>query len=279
MIKLGQYNTLKAARTTQHGMYLEDEEGIEVLLPNKFVKPDLKIGSELTVFVFNDSEDRPTATTVQPKILLHQFAFLQVKEVNKFGAFLDWGLEKDLLVPFSKQRLEMVKGSSYLVYLYIDDESDRLVGSGRWQNHLSNEELSVEKGEEVDLLVANATDLGVNVIINHKHLGLIYQNELFKKIKLGDQLKGYIKLIRPDNKIDVSLQQQGYAHVEPNAQLILNALKANDGFLKLNDHSSPDQIRDLLEMSKKTFKKAIGSLYKQKLIDLKPDGIYLLINY
>ena len=127
--------------------------------------------------------------------------------------------------------------------------------------------------------MANATDLGVNVIINHKHLGLIYQNELFKKIKLGDQLKGYIKLIRPDNKIDVSLQQQGYAHVEPNAQLILNALKANDGFLKLNDHSSPDQIRDLLEMSKKTFKKAIGSLYKQKLIDLKPDGIYLLINY
>lgn len=276
MIKLGQYNSLKAARTTRHGMYLEDEEGIEVLLPNKFVTKEINIGDTIEVFVFNDSEDRPTATTLTPKILLHQIAFLQVKEVNKYGAFLDWGLEKDLLVPFSEQRLEMIKGNHYLVYLYIDEESNRLVASGMWQRFLNNQHLSVKKDEEVDLIVANTTDLGVNVIINHKHIGLIYKNELFKKIKLGDQLKGYIKFIRPDNKIDVSLQQQGYAHVEPNAQKILNTLKANNGFLDLNDHSDPARIMERLEMSKKTFKKAIGSLYKKQLIEIKSKGIYLV---
>lgn len=278
MIKLGQYNRLTAARSTRHGMYLADEEGREVLLPQKYVPKDLREEQSLEVFVFNDSEDRPTATTLAPKILLHQVAYLQVKQVNKFGAFLDWGLEKDLLVPFREQRSEMQKGKSYLVYLYEDEESQRLVATNKWYKFINNEELTVKQDQEVDLVVANSTDLGINVIINHKHVGLVYKNEIFRSLRPGDQIKGYIKLIRPDNKIDVRLQQEGYAHVEPNAEKILQILQSNDGFLALHDGSSPDDIRAQLEMSKKTFKKAIGALYKKKLIDIKSKGIYLLKN-
>lgn len=278
MIKLGQYNRLTAVRSTRHGMYLADEEGREVLLPRKYVPKDFTEEQSLEVFVFNDSEDRPTATTLAPKILLHQVAFLQVKQVNKFGAFLDWGLEKDLLVPFREQRSEMQKGKSYLVYLYEDEESQRLVATNKWYKFINNEELTVEQDQEVELVVANSTDLGINVIINHKHVGLIYKNELFRSLRPGDQVKGYIKLIRPDNKIDVRLQREGYAHVEPNADKILQILQANDGFLGLHDGSSPDDIRAQLEMSKKTFKKAIGALYKKKLIEIKSKGIYLIKN-
>jgi len=276
MIQLGQYNRLKATRSTRHGMYLADEEGMEVLLPRKYVPEDLKEEQYMEVFVFNDSEDRPTATTVQPKILLHQIAFLQVKQVNRFGAFLDWGLEKDLLVPFREQRKEMIKGKSYLVYLYVDDESQRLVATNKWHRYINNEDLTVEQDQEVDLIIANSTDLGINVIINHKHQGLIYKNEIFRRLRPGDQVKGFIKLIREDNKIDVRLQQQGYAHVEPNADKILQILRNNDGFLALHDGSSPDDIRSQLEMSKKTFKKAIGALYKRQLIEIKSKGIYLV---
>lgn len=257
-------------------MYLADEEGREVLLPRKYVPQDLTEDDEIEVFIFNDSEDRTTATTVQPKILLHQVALLQVKQVNKFGAFLDWGLEKDLLVPFREQRSEMIQGKSYLVYLYIDDESQRLVGTNKWQRFINNEELTIKEEEEVDLIVANSTDLGTNVIINHRHLGLVYKNEIFRSIHLGDRIKGFIKHIRPDNKIDVSLQQQGYAHVEPNAEKILQILRNNNGFLGLHDGSSPADIRAQLEMSKKTFKKAIGALYKRQLIEIKAKGIYLV---
>lgn len=276
MIQLGQYNRLKAVRSTRHGMYLADEEGREVLLPRKYVPGDLAEEGYIEVFIFNDSEDRPTATTIQPKILLHQVALLQVKQVNKFGAFLDWGLEKDLLVPFREQRSEMVKGKSYLVYLYIDEESQRLVATNKWQRFINNENLTVKEEEEVDLVVANTTDLGTNVIINHRHLGLVYKNEIFRRIYPGDQIKGFIKHIRPDNKIDVRLRQQGYAHVEPNAEKILQILRKNDGFLGLHDGSSPDDIRSQLEMSKKTFKKAIGALYKRQLIEIKSKGIYLV---
>lgn len=276
MIQLGQYNRLKAVRSTRHGLYLADEEGREVLLPRKYVPKDVSEEQVLEVFVFNDSEDRPTATTLVPKILLHQVAYLQVKQVNKFGAFLDWGLEKDLLVPFREQRSEMQKGKSYLVYLYEDEESQRLVATSKWYRFINNENLIVEQDQEVDLIVANSTDLGVNVIINHQHVGLVYKNEIFRRLRPGDQIKGYVKLIRPDNKIDIRLQREGYAHVEPNAEKILQILQANDGFLGLHDGSSPDDIRAHLEMSKKTFKKAIGALYKKKLIEIKTKGIYLV---
>jgi predicted RNA-binding protein (virulence factor B family) len=276
MIQLGQYNHLIVARETRHGMYLEDEEGAEVLLPRKFVA-DLAIDDAISVFVFNDSEDRPTATTSTPKILLHQVAYLEVNEVNQVGAFLDWGLEKDLLVPFREQRMDMVKGQYYVVYLYVDEESNRLVATNKWQRFINNKELTVTEDQEVNLIVTHATDLGVNVIINHKHVGLFYKNELFKKLRAGKRLKGYIKHIRPDNKIDIRLEQAGYAHVEPNAEKILNRIRDSGGFLALSDKSAPEDIKEQLEMSKKTFKKALGALYKQQLIEIKPEGISLVV--
>jgi predicted RNA-binding protein (virulence factor B family) len=190
---------------------------------------------------------------------------------------MDWGLEKDILVPFKEQAREMEKGKRYLVYLYLDEKTNRLVASSKTNQFLDNENLTVEKDEEVDLIVSHITDLGINVIINGKHKGLLYKDEVYDdSIRTGDKLRGFIKTIRPDHKIDVSLQKQGYENVEPNAEKILSELKANRGFLRLNDNSHPEDIKVVLKMSKKTFKKAIGALYKERLIDIKEDGIYLI---
>ena len=276
MINIGENNHLKAARRTDNGVYLTDEEGSgEVLLPNKYVPADLEFGDILEVFIFMDSGDRITATTAEPKIKLHEFACLQVRDVTNVGAFLDWGLEKDLLVPFKEQPGRMLKGHWYMVFLYLDGETDRLVASGRYQKFLQKENITVKPGEEVDLVIDDPTDLGVNVIINHRFRGLIYRNELFERVRRGDRRSGYIKTVREDGKIDVTLQKPGYAKVEPNAEKILAELKANDGYLRLTDKSDPDDITEILEMSKKTFKKAVGALYKQRLIRLEEDGIYL----
>ncbi len=274
-MKIGEYNTLTAIRATIHGFYLEDEEGQEVLLPNKHVPETLKPNDRIEVFIYNDSEDRLTATVLKPKITLHQFAGLEVTAVTKFGAFLDWGLEKDLLVPFKEQRERMEVGKRYVVYLLLDEKTDRLVATNHIKRYIEPEpETTV--GEAVDLLVADSTDLGYNVIINSQYIGLLYYNEIFQEIKTGDSLKGYIKNIREDGKVDVSLQQQGYKNIAPNSQKILTVLKEHNGFLPLTDKSSPVDIIDLLGMSKKTFKKAIGNLYKQRLIELKPNGIQLV---
>lgn len=279
MINIGQINHLRAVRSTDNGVYLTDEEGSgEVLLPNKYVPEDISEGKVLEVFIFNDSEDRITATTAEPKIKLHEFACLQVRDVTQVGAFLDWGLEKDLLVPFKEQPGRMIKGGWYMVFLYLDGETDRLVASGRYQKFLKKENITVKPGEEVELIIDDPTDLGVNVIINHQFRGLIYQNELFQKIRRGDVRKGYIKNVREDGKIDVTLQKPGYGKVEPNAEKILSKLKENQGYLRLTDKSDPDDIAEILEMSKKTFKKAVGALYKQRLIRLEKDGIYLVNN-
>jgi predicted RNA-binding protein (virulence factor B family) len=276
MIELGKYNLLTAARQTDNGLYLTDQQGREVLLPNKYVADDLKIGDEIDVFIFNDSEDRLTATTAQPKIQLNEFAFLQVKEVTKFGAFLDWGLEKDLFVPFKEQPTKMIKDNKYIVYLYLDHQTDRLVASANFNRFLEKENVYVEEGEKVDLVILDETELGLNVIINNMHRGLIFNNDIFQVLKTGDAVEGYIKNIRPDNKIDVTLQKQGFANIEPNAQKILEKLQNNNGFLALTDKSDPAEIIGLLEISKKTFKKAIGTLYKKKIIRLEKDGIYLI---
>ncbi len=275
MIQIGQYNTLQVARETKSGLYLADEENQEVLLPGKYIPKDIKTGDEIRVFIYKDSEDRLVATTQQPKIILHQFAYLQVNAVNPYAAFLDWGLEKDLFVPYREQPKKMVQGEFYLVYLYLDEKTDRLVASGNVGKYLNNEALTVEVGQEIDLLIWEPTDLGFNVIINHLHKGLIYHNELFAPVKLGDIRKGYIKKIREENRIDVQLQKSGYENIEPNAGKILAQLKAQGGFLPLTDNSAPEDITLQLEMSKKTFKKAIGLLYKQQIIRLAHDGIYL----
>ena len=199
MIPLGTFSTLTAKRQLLQGIYLEDAEGDEVLLPNKYIPKGMQLEDEISVFVYTDSEDRIVATTIKPKIELHQFACLTVSQVTKFGAFLDWGLEKDLFVPFKEQKLKMREGHSYIVYLYNDDESDRLVASAKIFKYLSNEELTVKEGEQVNLLIAEPTDLGVNVIVNNRHRGLLYKNEIFQNLELGDQIKGYIKKVRDDN--------------------------------------------------------------------------------
>ena len=277
MIELGKYNTLKAFRASDFGWYLVDAEKTEeVLLPKNFVPEGMEEGDEIEVFIFNDHEDRVTATTQKPLLTLNNFAALEVFSVSEFGAFMIWGLDKHLLVPFSQQRVRMVKGESYIVYLYRDEMTDRLVGSSKIHPFLDHENLTVTVGDEVDLLISNATPIGVNVIINNIHAGLIYQNEIFQNIKLGDRIKGFIKLIREDGKIDVSLQKQGYLNVIPeSSQLILDKIKSQDGFLNLTDKSDPTEIYHQLQMSKKAFKKAIGALYKQKLVRLEKDGIYL----
>ncbi len=276
MIVLGNYNTLTILRDTSVGLFLGDNEGTEVLLPNKYVPKAYEIGDEIEIFCYLDHEERPIATSLTPQIIRDSFALLQVAEVNNFGAFMDWGLEKHLLVPFSEQRNPMQEGQWYVVYCYLDEHSFRLVASNKLDRFISNESLTVKALDEVDLIITRQTDLGWEAIINAKHKGLLYTNEVFTKVAVGDTLKGYVKQVRPDHKIDLSLQQLGYKSVEPAAQTILDKLEAASGFLPLHDKSDPDLIRDQLQMSKKTFKKGIGTLYRERIIAIKEDGIYLL---
>ena len=274
-MEIGHYNTLKIARETKVGLFLTDGKD-DVLLPLKYLPKEYKIGDELIVFVYLDHEERPVATTLEPYILLDEFGLLRVNYVNNIGAFLDWGLEKDILVPFKEQARPMEKGKRYLVYAYMDQKTDRIVASSKTNQFLDNENLSVTVGDEVDLIISHITELGINVIINDIHKGLLYKDQVYDDIRTGDRMRGYIKNIRPDKKIDVSLQKLGYENIEPNAEKILDELRASRGFLRLNDDSNPEDIKTVLKMSKKTFKKAIGSLYKDKLIEIKEDGIYLV---
>ena len=275
MIEIGKYNTLTAARRIVHGMVLVDEEGDDVLLPKKFVPEELEPEDTIEVFVYTDSEDWPVATTQRPKAILGQFAYLQVKEVVPFGAFLDWGLDKDLLAPFAEQSKKMERGKGYLVYLLLDEQTGRMIASSKLNKFLETENIELEEKQEVELLIGPQTDIGYNAIINHRYRGLLYKSDLFRTVQPGDQCKGYVKTIRPDKKIDLSLRQPGYAHVEPNAEKILQLLEKNNGFLGLHDKSAPEEITARLQMSKKTFKKAIGALYKQKLVRIEEDGVYL----
>jgi len=274
MIELGKYNTLGVVRRTPHGFYLGNDEE-EVLLPNKYIPNELAIGQTIEVFVYLDFEERIVATTLKPKIQLHEFACLKVIDVNKVGAFLDWGLEKDLMVPFSEQAKNMRVDAFYLVYLYLDADSNRLVASSKIDQFLEKEAVNVAVGEKVDLLIGVASPIGVTVIINNRYRGLVFNNQIFRKIYPGEKTEGYIKEIREDNRIDVSLQPMGYKNIESSAEIILNKLRSNKGFLNLNDNSRPEEIKEKLQMSKKTYKKTIGALYKQKLISIEDDGIHL----
>lgn len=274
-MNLGQFNTLIIDRLTKVGLFLTDTKS-DVLLPLKYVPNEYKIGDQIEVFIYLDHEERPVATTLKPYVTVDDFAFLRVNYTNTFGAFLDWGLEKDLFVPFKEQARPMEQGKRYLVYVYLDDKSNRIVASSRINKFLDNTELDFQQGDEVDLIISHMTDLGINVIINNKHKGLMYSNEVYQDLRIGDKHKGYIKTIRPDNKIDVSFQKIGLENIEPNAEIILKELKANRGFLRLNDNSHPEDIKTVLKMSKKSFKKAVGSLYKEKKIEIKDDGIYLV---
>jgi len=230
-------------------------------------------GDELTVFVYLDMEERPVATTQTPLISLGKFAWLEVHSVNRIGAFLDWGLEKHLFVPYGEMVEQMEVGEKYLVGIFLDEKSERLVGTPRIGKLLNQNNIDLRVGEEVELVVYNETELGFQVMINQKYGGLVYQNEVFRPIEVGDLTKGYIKQVREDGKIDVSLEPLGVASIEPNSRKILDALNRNRGILKLSDKSAPEDIERELHMSKKLFKKAIGGLYKQKLITIEKDEI------
>ena len=275
MINLGQYNTLEILRDTEPGLFLGNAEGDEVLLPNRYVPEVFEIGDKLEVFVYLDNEERPVATTDQPYIKNGDFALLRCNEVNRYGAFLDWGLVKELFCPFKEQAFKMKAGGWYLVHCYLDEDTDRLVASSKTNRFLDNKELTLSVFDEVDLIVSHPSEIGMNVIVNKKHLGLVYKDDIYKDINIGDKLKGIVKKIRRDNKLDISLTQIGYRSIEPNAQLILDALNDNSGFIPLHDKSSPEAIKQELQMSKKAFKKAIGALYKARKIEIKPEGICL----
>ncbi|TPV32388.1 GntR family transcriptional regulator [Paucihalobacter ruber] len=276
MINIGEYNTLAIIREAQQGLYIADDEGNEVLLPNRYVPENFKIWEAIKVFVYLDNEERPVATTEEPFIIKDNFAMLRCNEVTKHGAFLDWGLLKELFCPFKEQVVQMRAGQWYLVRCYLDETTGRLVASSRTNRFLDNSSLTLQKFDEVDLIISHPSEIGMNVIVNEQHSGLIFKDDIFQQLNIGDRLKGYVKNVRPDNKLDIALGKIGYRNIEPNAQTILDTLKSHDGFLPLSDKSSPDDIKIHLEMSKKNFKKAVGNLYKQKLIDIKPDGLYLI---
>ncbi|MFH5833206.1 S1 RNA-binding domain-containing protein [Halalkalibaculum sp. DA384] len=280
MFTLGTYQTLNVARNSEYGYFLRHPshpaDG-EVLLPGTLASRKLRKGENVRVFLYKDGEERLTATMQDPKITLNSIALLRVNEVNIYGAYLDWGLDKDLFVPHSEQTQKMQEGQTRLVYMYLDDKSNRLVATSKIDRYLDNSDITVAEKEEVDLWIWTETELGYNVIINEQHKGLIYHNEFFRDVYYGDKTTGYIKKIRDDQKIDVTLRPIGYEKVGPNAEHILQRLKQLDGYLDLHDKSDPAEIHQRLEMSKKTFKKAIGRLYKQNIITIEDDGIYLAV--
>lgn len=275
MLYIGRYNELKVSRRTDIGVYLQARDE-DILLPKKYVPEGTKEGDVLNVFVYTDSEDRPIATTLKPYACVGEFAYLRVKEVSRVGAFLDWGLEKDLLVPFSEQEQKMEEGKSYIVAVYLDFNTDRVAASAKLHKFIEYEDIEVQEGDIVDLLIIGQTGLGYNAIINNKHIGLIYHNEVFQPLMTGDRVRGYVKHIREDKKIDLTLQRAGGALVEDARSKVMSALKSNNGFLSLTDDSSPEDIQRVLQMSKKAFKKAVGGLYKDRMIEITDSGIKLI---
>lgn len=274
MLEIGQFNKLKVKRETINGVYLDSQEG-EILLPKKYITKEIEIGDALDVFVYKDSEDRYIATTANPKAVVGEFAYLEVKDVNKYGAFLDWGLEKELLVPYSEQSQNMIKGKKYIVRVRVDNITKRIVATTKINKFIEMDDINLKEKEEVDIMVCEFNDLGIKVIINNLYFGLLYKNEVHQNLKIGDKLKGYIKKIREDNKIDVSLTKGGHEERETNKNKVIEILKENGDFLKITDKSSPEEIKNTLQMSKNTFKKTVGALYKQGIIEILDEGLRL----
>lgn len=276
MIHIGEYNTLEILREAEQGLYIADTEGNEVLLPNRYVPETFKIWEKIEVFVYLDNEERLVAVTDRPHITLGQFAMLRCNQVTDHGAFMDWGMVKELFCPFKEQAFKMKAGGWYLVYCYLDEKTGRLAASSKTNHFLDNKELTVTQFEEVEVIISHPSEIGMNVIVNNKHAGLIFQDDIYKELSVGDRMKGVVKKIRPDNKLDITLEKIGYRKIEPNADNIMYELEDNGGYINLTDKSDPEAIKEALQMSKKTFKKAIGTLYKQRLIEIKEDGIYLI---
>ena len=277
MVQLGKYNRLTVVKEVDFGIYLDGGEDLEILMPGKYVPEGTKVGDELLCFVYQDSEARLIATTERPYATVGEFASLKINSVNAVGAFADWGTSKELLIPHREQNVKMEEGHRYIVYIYIDTVSGRIVGTAKVDKYLDNVPPLYQENEEVDALVWKPTPLGYKVIINNKHTGLIYKNQIFQPVHVGEHLRAWVKGIREDDKIDLMLQPMGYRNVIDSVEaMILKGLHNNDGFLPLTDKTDPEIIADKLQCSKKNFKKAVGALYKKGRIKIEDEGIRLL---
>jgi len=273
MAILGKINPLKVVKQVDFGLYLDGGSDGEILLPKRYVPEGVEIGDTLPVFIYNDSEDRIIATTEKPLALVGEFAFLKVVEVSGPGAFLEWGLMKQLFVPFREQREPMVVGRSYPVFVYVDFESHRITASSKLARFIDTSRPELNDGDEVDLMLYQRTDLGWKAIVNQQYSGVLYENEVFQPLSIGQTLKGYIKQVRPDDKIDLMLQKPGFEKVDDFSKELYERLKGAGGFLPVTDKSPSELIYNLFGVSKKTFKKAVGDLYKKRLIVLEETGI------
>ncbi|MCF2581147.1 CvfB family protein [Bacteroides caecigallinarum] len=275
-IKLGEYNLLEVVKEVDFGVYLDGSEDGEILLPTRYVPQGCKPGDVLNVFIYLDMDERLIATTLQPYVKVGEFACLEVAWVNQYGAFLDWGLMKDLFVPFREQKMKMLKGNSYVVHVHLDEDSYRIVASAKVEKYLSKDMPEYNAGDEVEVLVWQKTDLGFKVIVDNKFGGMIFKNEIFTNVRTGMKMTAYIKQVRPDGKIDLELQKGGVKKVEDFADTLLEYIRSNGGSTPLNDKTEADVIYSTFGVSKKTFKKAVGDLYKKRLIVLEGEqGIRL----
>ena len=275
-IKLGEYNLLEVVKEVDFGVYLDGSEDGEILLPTRYVPQGCKPGDVLNVFIYLDMDERLIATTLQPYVKVGEFACLEVAWVNQYGAFLDWGLMKDLFVPFREQKMKMLKGNSYVVHVHLDEDSYRIVASAKVEKYLSKDMPEYNAGDEVEVLVWQKTDLGFKVIVDNKFGGMIFKNEIFTDVRTGMKMTAYIKQVRPDGKIDLELQKGGVKKVEDFAYTLLEYIRSNGGSTPLNDKTEADVIYNTFGVSKKTFKKAVGDLYKKRLIVLEGEqGIRL----
>lgn len=274
-LQLGKMNRLTVARRADQGLYLAGGPE-DILLPNRYVPEGANVGDELAVFVYLDNEERLVATTQTPLAQVGDFAWLEVAWVNQFGAFLDWGLMKDLFVPFGEQKMKMQKGRSYLVHVHLDPETFRIMASAKVERYLSKEWPPYHGGDEVDALVWQKTDLGFKVIVDNQFAGLLFDDEIFRQLHSGDRLRAYIKQVRPDGKIDLSLQKKGQKAVHDFSDILLEHLRTNGGFTPLGDKSPAEEIYALFGVSKKVYKKAVGDLYRQRFITIEDDGLHLV---
>lgn len=275
-IELGRFNLLRVVKQVDFGMYLDGGEEGEILLPSRYVPQGCKPGEMLRVFVYLDSEERLVATTLEPYAQTGDFACLEVAWVNQYGAFLNWGLMKDLFVPFREQKQKMVVGHKYVVHVHLDDESYRIVASAKVERYLSKDMPSYAPGDPVQVLVWHKTELGYKVIVDNCYGGLLYENEIFGTLQVGMQTEAFVKQVRPDGKIDLALQKPGYARVDDFSKVLLQHIRTNGGYLALTDKSPAEDIYALFGVSKKTFKKAVGDLYKRRLVVLEESGIRLV---
>ena len=274
-IELGKFNQLEVVKEVDFGLYLDGGEEGGILLPTRYVPEGCQVGDMLNVFLYLDIDERLIATTLTPLVQVGQFACLEVAWVNQFGAFLNWGLMKDLFVPFSEQKMKMQVGRKYVIHAHLDDESYRIVASAKVERYLSKDIPDYAPGTEVDILIWQKTDLGFKAIIDNKHSGLLYENEIFCTLETGMQMRAFVKQVREDGKVDLILQKPGFEKIDDFSKTLLDYIKEHGGRIHLNDKSPAEDIYDTFGVSKKTFKKGVGDLYKKRLISLQENGITL----